>query len=103
MQVIDIEIPELESIRAAQMASVGCEIAQACKPAYSDMRKRRQMNLDSRLTLANAFSFTATDYLQVCLVPQSFRQHPCLLLMSPPYSNYSDADFKLSRELASAN
>ena len=64
-QVLDVEIPSLEAVKAAQMASVGCEIAQAWKIAYLDKAKRRQLNLESRITLANAYKFTATDFLQV--------------------------------------
>lgn len=62
---MDVTIPELELARVAQMAAVGCEIAQVCKSAYLDPRKRRQMNLETRMTLATATRFLATDFLQV--------------------------------------
>lgn len=65
--MVAVEIPELELVRAAQMVAIGCEIAQACKPAYLDARKRRQMNLETRVTLASTTRFLATDWLQACL------------------------------------
>lgn len=65
VKVVDVEIQDLEAIRVAQMASVGCEIAQACKIAYSSSSKRKQMNLETRFVLANAYNFTATDFIQV--------------------------------------
>ena len=65
LQVVDIEIPELELVRVAQMVSIGCEIAQACKGAYSNPKTRQQMNFDTRITLASTSRFLATDFLQV--------------------------------------
>jgi len=62
--VVDVEIPELELVRVAQMISIGCEIAEACKAAYSQQPTRRKMNLDSRVTLASTARFLATDFLQ---------------------------------------
>lgn len=62
---MDVEIPELELVRVAQMISIGCEIAEACKPAYAHQPTRRRMNLDSRVTLASTSRFLATDFLQV--------------------------------------
>ena len=64
-QVVEVTIPELELVRVAQMVAIGCEIAQACKHAYADPRKRRQMNLETRVTLASTSRFLATDFLQV--------------------------------------
>ena len=58
-------IPELELVRVAQMISIGCEIAQACKSASADPNTRRQMNLETRVTLASTSRFLATDFLQV--------------------------------------
>ena len=60
-----MEIPELELVRVAQMVSIGCEIAQACKKAYANPLKKRQMNLETRVTLASTTRFSATDFLQV--------------------------------------
>ena len=72
MQIVDVSIPELELVRVAQMASIGCEIAQACKRAYAHHPTRRKMNLESRVTLASATRFLATDFLQVTVA-----QMPC--------------------------
>ena len=64
---MDVEIPELELVRVAQMVSIGCEIAQACKKAYADPITRSQMNAETRVTLASTTRFCATDFLQVNL------------------------------------
>lgn len=64
-QVVPICVPELEQVRVAQTLTIAAEVAQAYKWALADRRLRAEMGLETRVSLAAAQQFTATDYLQV--------------------------------------
>ena len=65
MQVVDICIPELELVRVAQILTISSELRQAYKAALLQRHLRCQLSPDTRLSMAAAACFTATDYLQV--------------------------------------
>ena len=71
--MVEVCIPELELVRVAQMVCIGCEIAQAHKQSWADPELRRQLNPDTRGTMANATRFLATDFLQVLCTRCVFR------------------------------
>ena len=58
-------MPDLELVRVAQILTISSEICQAYKFAMADSKLRKQFNLETRVSLAAAARFTATDYLQV--------------------------------------
>ena len=64
-QVVPICVPDLELVRVAQILTISSEMCQAYKFAMADSRLRKQFNLETRVSLAAAARFTATDYLQV--------------------------------------
>ena len=64
-QVVPICIPELEAVRVAQILTIAAELAQAYKWALAKPGLRRQLNADTRISLAAAMRFSATDFLQV--------------------------------------
>ena len=64
-QVVPICVPDLELVRVAQILTISSELCQAYKFAVADARLRKQFNLETRVSLAAAARFTATDYLQV--------------------------------------
>ena len=51
----------------AQILTISSEICQAYKFAMADSKLRKQFNLETRVSLAAAARFTATDYLQVVI------------------------------------
>lgn len=63
-QVTPVCVPELEQVRVAQILTISAELAQAYKWALADPDLRSQLNLETRVSLAAASRFTATDYLQ---------------------------------------
>ena len=84
LQIADVTIPELEMVKVAQMVSIGCEIAQACKAAYSNPCTRRQMNLETRFTLASTTRFLTTDFIQAGPTPpQTARLSSCQPIFHP--------------------
>ena len=58
-------MPELELVRVAQILTISSELCQAYKFAAANSSLRKQFNLETRVSLAAAAQFTATDYLQV--------------------------------------
>ena len=67
-QVVPICVPDLELVRVAQILTISSEMCQAYKFAMADSKLRKQFNLETRVSLAAAARFTATDYLQVQLL-----------------------------------
>ena len=65
VQVVPICVPDLELVRVAQILTISCEMCQAYKFAMANSKLRKQFNLETRVSLAAAARFTATDYLQV--------------------------------------
>ena len=61
-------MPELELVRVAQILTISSELCQAYKFAAASSSLRKQFNLETRVSLAAAAQFTATDYLQVSLI-----------------------------------
>ncbi len=57
-------IPELELTRVAQLVTIGAELRQAHAGALRGAALRRRLQPDTRVTLACAARFTATDLLQ---------------------------------------
>jgi hypothetical protein len=70
-QVVPVCVPELEQVRVAQVLTIAAELAQAYKWALADPKVRRELNLETRVSLAAAARFTATDYLQVPVLAPS--------------------------------
>jgi len=74
MQVVPICIPELELVRVAQIVTISSELCQAYKFALADGALRSQFNLETRVSMAAAASFSATDYLQArCSLSLTYR------------------------------
>ena len=67
-QVVPICVPELELVRVAQILTISSELCQAYKFAAANSSLRKQFNLETRVSLAAAAQFTATDYLQVSCI-----------------------------------
>lgn len=61
-------MPDLELVRVAQILTISSEMCQAYKFAMADSKLRSQFNLETRVSLAAAARFTATDYLQVVIL-----------------------------------
>lgn len=64
-QVVPICVPDLELVRVAQILTISSEMCQAYKFAMANSKLRKQFNMETRVSLAAAARFTATDYLQV--------------------------------------
>lgn len=65
LQVVPICIPELEAVRVAQVLTIAAELGQAYKWALAEPALRAQLAPDTRISLATALRFTASDFLQV--------------------------------------
>lgn len=66
-QVVPVCVPELELTRVSQLLTIGAELRQAHRAALLDPARRRRLQPDTRVTLACAARFSATDLLQACL------------------------------------
>ena len=66
-QVVPVCVPELELTRVSQLLTIGAELRQAHHAALRDPARRRRLQPDTRVTLACAARFSATDLLQACL------------------------------------
>lgn len=68
MQLVPVCIPELELTRVAQLVTIGAELRQAHHRALLTPALRRCLQPDTRVTLACAARFSATDLLQACIL-----------------------------------
>ena len=66
-QVVPVCVPELELTRVSQLLTIGAELRQAHLAALVDPARRRRLQPDTRVTLACAARFSATDLLQAGL------------------------------------
>ena len=73
-------MPELELVRVAQILTISSELCQAYKFAAANRSLRKQFNLETRVSLAAAAQFTATDYLQVCRIQSVLSSINCCML-----------------------
>lgn len=69
LQVVPVCVPELELTRVSQLLTIGAELRQAHLAALLDPARRRRLQPDTRVTLACAARFSATDLLQASLAP----------------------------------
>ena len=77
-------MPELELVRVAQILTISSELCQAYKFAAANSSLRKQFNLETRVSLAAAAQFTATDYLQVSCIQSRLSPPSCCMLADLP-------------------